>query len=61
MAKNLAHMDSRNREVRYREEELRPLAPESLGALYNLLALGAGQSRGMEAAQHRDLVGDLTN
>ena len=54
-------MDSRNREVGSCEEELRPLAPGTLGALYNLLALGAGQSSGLEAGQHRDLVGDLIN
>ena len=54
-------MDTRNREVESCEEELRPLAPETLGPLFNLLALGAGQSSGQEARQHRDLVGDFTN
>ena len=57
----MAPMDSRNREVGSCEEELRPLAPGTLGPLYNLLALGAGQSSGLEAGQHRDLVGDLSN
>ena len=51
----MAPMDSRNREVGSCEEELRPLAPGTLGAPYNLPVLGAGQSRGMEAGQHMDL------
>ena len=48
-------MDSRNSEVGSCEEELRPMAPGTLEAPYNLPALGAGQSRGMEAGQHMDL------
>ena len=48
-------MDTRKREVGSCEEELRPMAPGTLEAPYNLPALGAGQSRGMEAGQRMDL------
>ena len=48
-------MDTRKSEVGSCEEELRPMAPGTLEAPYNLPALGAGQSRGMEAGQHMDL------